>query len=217
MGGYGSGKWARSGTKDTIEGTLPLDIRALHRKGLLQPGWEFTSRWWRGENKEAGSSIRGHVYLDHVLLSYRHRRPGGEWQDVEQRVWIERTPCHFGGERPWWQCPRCARRCAVLHVSGKHYACRQCYDLVYPSQNEGPVDRARERAQKAREKLGGSGSLFEPIPLKPKGMHHTTYARLRMEAMQRQIRSWQALISEFECMDRRTARIMRRLLPDEAP
>jgi hypothetical protein len=33
------------------------------------------------------------------VLNYRNRSYGEDWQDVEERVWFERTPCNYGGER----------------------------------------------------------------------------------------------------------------------
>ena len=52
MGGWGSGSYYRMGRsgKRTAEGSLPLDIRVLKRKGLLTPGGTITSKWSRGGN-----------------------------------------------------------------------------------------------------------------------------------------------------------------------
>jgi hypothetical protein len=111
-----------------------------------------------------------------------------EWEDIEQRVPITWTACHFGGQRPWFVCSAyrngeyCGRRAAVLYAGGKLFACRRCYGLVYASQQETPTYRGVGRAQKIRLKLCGSPNLLEPFPDKPKGMHWRTYARLRAQA-----------------------------------
>ncbi|MGE3716996.1 MAG: hypothetical protein AB7G07_01190 [Bauldia sp.] len=48
----------------------------------------------------------------------------------------------------------------------------------YDSQYEGGWERPISQAQKVRMRLGGSGSMDEPFPPKPKGMHWRTYRRL---------------------------------------
>ncbi len=182
MGGVGSGNRYRFDKKTTTEECHSLDVRDLHRKGLLRPGIRFRSSWSRA-GRETGS-IRGFVYRDRVVLSYRHRSGlGGEWKDVKEPVALEWTPCNFGGERPWFICPgvACGRRVAVLYGPGRYFLCRHCYDLRYESQREDKKDRALRRAQKIRQRLGGSANMLEPFPERPKGMHHDTYMRLFWE------------------------------------
>ena len=119
-----------------------------------------------------------------MILSYRHRRGlGAEWEDVREPVSLEWTPCNFGGKRPWFVCPgdRCGRRVAILYGPGKYFLCRHCSDLRYESQREDKKDRALRRAQKIRQRLGGSANMMEPFPDRPKEMHHDTYMRLRSE------------------------------------
>jgi hypothetical protein len=119
-----------------------------------------------------------------VILSYRHRSgPSGEWEDVKEPVPLKWTECHFGVERPWFVCPgdRCGRRVAILYGPGKYFLCRHCYDLRYESQREDKKDRALRRAQKIRQRLGGSANRMDPFPERPKGMHHDTYMRLLLE------------------------------------
>jgi hypothetical protein len=53
--------------------------------------------------------------------------------------------------------------------------------LAYQSQRESFSDRAATRVERIRERLGGSGTIFDPTPSRPKGMHFTTYRRLARE------------------------------------
>ncbi len=182
MGGLGSGNRYQFDKKTTTDECHGLDVRDLYREGLLKPGTCFRSSWSRAGKEMA--SMRGFVNRDRVVLSYRHRSGlSAEWEDVNEPVALEWTPCNFGGERPWLVCPGagCGRRVAVLYGPGKYFLCRYCYDLRYESQREDKKDRALRRAQKIRERLGGSRSMMEPFPERPKGMHHDTYMKLFWE------------------------------------
>jgi hypothetical protein len=179
VGGIGSGNWYRFDKKTTADECHSLDVRDLYREGLLKPGCRFRYSWSRAGRETA--SIRAFVYQDRVVLSYR-RRSGlsGEWEEVKEPVAIKWTPCNFGGERPWFICPgvTCGRRVAVLYGLGRHFLCRHCYDLRYESQRKDKNYRALRRAQKIRQRLGGSANMMELFPERPKGMHHDTYIRL---------------------------------------
>jgi hypothetical protein len=133
-------------------------------------------------------SIGGVAYDDRVTFFYRHRTgPGDERDDVKETVPLDWTACNFGGKRPWFLCPgvvgdkRCGRRVAVLYGPGRYFLCRHCYDLGYESQRDNKTYRALRRAQKIRERLGGSANVTEPFPEKPRGMHRRTYERLLWE------------------------------------
>src|SRR5215218_5276421 len=186
LGGEGSGNWYRFDKKTTTGECHSVDVRYLHREGLLESGRWFTLRWSRA-GRETGS-IRGVVEgsdrPERVLLLYRHRiGPGDEWEDVQEPVPLTWTACNFGGERPWFICPgtRCGRRVAVLYGLGRYSLCRRCYGLVYESQRENGMHRALRRAQAIRERLQGSANMTKLFPEKPKGMHWKTYERLRWE------------------------------------
>jgi hypothetical protein len=186
VGGEGSGNWYRFDKKTTTGECHSVDVRYLHREGLLKLGRWFSLRWSRA-GRETGS-IRGAVIgsekPERVILSYRHRSGlGGEWVDIQEPVRLTWTACNFGGERPWFICPGagCGRRVAVLYGPGRYFLCRHCYDLVYDSQLENAMYRALHKAQSIRERLGGSANMTKPFPERPKGMHHETYWRLREE------------------------------------
>jgi hypothetical protein len=91
------------------------------------------------------------------------------------------TRCNFGGWRPWFVCPGCGGRVAILYwhekeemSDGELLLCRSCLDLGYQSQREGPIVRAKRRADKALRRLGPHGS-------RPKGMHHSTYLEIKRD------------------------------------
>jgi hypothetical protein len=139
VGGVGSGDWHRFDKKTTTGECHSVDVRYLHRNGLLKPGSWFSLRWSR-VGRVTGS-VRGAVSGDgrpeQVTLLYRHRRGlGSEWEDVGEPVELAWTACNFGGERPRFICPGagCSRRVAVLYGPGRYFLCRRCYDLVYQSQ-----------------------------------------------------------------------------------
>lgn len=159
-----------------------LDICTLRKRGYLRAGSWFTVRWIRG-GEERGA-IQGYASEHSVVLTYRHgTHSSGYWKDQEYPICLDRTPCNYGGERVWFLCPApgCGRRVSVLYGGGI-FACRHCHHLAYESQRETPYDRALRRSQAVRIKLGGSGSLTEDFPLKPKGMHSLTYWRYVREA-----------------------------------
>ena len=66
MGGVGSGNWYRLDKKGTTDGCHSLDVRDLHRDGLLKTGSSFSTRWLRGDRQTG--SISGFVHQDGVIL-----------------------------------------------------------------------------------------------------------------------------------------------------
>ncbi|HEV2127703.1 MAG TPA: hypothetical protein VGR22_03695 [Thermomicrobiales bacterium] len=84
---------------------------------------------------------------DTLTLEYRTRGRGdAEWTPRTLRVWLEWTPCHFGGERVWFRCPGCLSRRAVHFSVGGVFRCRACHDLAYTSTREDAIERAHTGA-----------------------------------------------------------------------
>ena len=166
----------RSSGKDTTEGMLALDVRRLQRDGRLTPG-SFGWSWTR--NGETRATINLSVQFDSVILDYRQRQHGGEWEEMKYPVYLTWTACNYGGQRAWWLCPirGCGRRVAVLY-GGSVFACRHCHRLVYQSQREAPDGRGRLRAGKLRERLRWVPGIANPNGGKPKGMRWHTFHRL---------------------------------------
>jgi hypothetical protein len=180
-----------------------IDVRDWHRRGLLQ-GWGFT--WsWHTRDGERVAWIQVRVQPgQQVTLIYRVREGGREWQDVEQPVVLTWTPCHYGGQHPWFICPGvvngcvCGRRVAILYGAGRYFLCRHCYDLTYESQQEDRPTRLITKAQNIRRRLGGSANSMEPFPAKSKGMHWRTYSRLYLKARSAERGSLHAMLAHLE-------------------
>lgn len=182
MAGQGPGTYERWNKRQTTTSANPIDIRQWHRCGYLVPGGPLSARWYRGD-VEVGS-ISGYVAsLTRIVLEYQSRsRSSDEWSDVVESIEVEWTPCTFGGTRPWFRCPICERRVAVLYLPRSYCACRQCHRLAYPSTRETPHDRLLSKAEAIRQRLGGTSNIVSPFPTRPSGMQHRTYGRLRQKA-----------------------------------
>jgi len=180
MGGSGSGNYLRWDSKSTTESQHRIDIRWLKKQGYLRPGASGLLSWSRGD--EQTGSIGYRMEHDRMILNYRQRPHGDEWENVEQAISFDRTSCNYGGLRTWLLCPRCWQRVALLYGAGKYFFCRHCYNLTYASQQESKSDRFMRKARKIRARLGASNNLMESILFKPKNMHQKTFDRLRREA-----------------------------------
>lgn len=153
MGGMGSGSWCRFDNKKTVEAALRVDIRYMRRQGMLKPGWGGQLSWTK-RGKKSGE-VNYTCHSDHLLLNFRFSENGGEWQLVKQTINFEHMPCRFGGERLWFLCPHCARRCEVLYASPKLFVCRLCAALPYRSQMLGKLERWIDQRESVEEKLWG--------------------------------------------------------------
>lgn len=155
MGGYGSGRW-QSGKKTTGQ-LRAFDVRKIRKLGDIIPD-------------EAESMI--------LETTVRHN---GIWQPVSELIRLEWRACNMGGFRVWFLCPKCGRRCAIVYASKTRIACRHCQRLNYACQQESDIDRMIRRVDKIRERLEWEPGFLNESGDRPKGMHNSTFERLRHE------------------------------------
>lgn len=89
-------------------------------------------------------------------------------------------------------------------------ACRKCLDLRYASQSEDESDRLRRKQSNMQDKLGGG-----PIIFKPKGMHQTTFDRIRREIYRIEQRRTELLVRRSAAMYPGVFDDMLRILDDQ--
>jgi hypothetical protein len=136
--------------------------------------------WTRNGERIGLISISGGK--DQIVVAYRSKRGGDDWEDVNEPIAIRWSGCRFGGERPYFVCPVvnggvCSRTVVKLYCAGRYYLCRRCYRLTYASQAEDRCDRALRRANKHRRRLGGEPGMLSDVPERPKGMWQRSYQR----------------------------------------
>jgi hypothetical protein len=168
------------------ESCLFIDVRQLHREGRLSCHQSFPMAWKLGDESCGDILIR--TEFDLVILRYQWKdaQDNSRWKLVEQEVPIAWTACALGGQRPWFVCNvfksgvRCQRRAAKIYLGATPvFACRKCLCLSYASQNKTTRLRLISKAMKIRMRLGGNPNLCTPFPERPKGLHRSSYERLR--------------------------------------
>ena len=166
----------RTAYSTRIEDLLDLDIRRVARDvGRFDEAGPFVWEWFRRGQRRAVVLIeptRGGIQLTQGF---------GDLSSTYIRVLS--TQCNYGGVRVWWSCPQCSSRVAVLYA-GKRFACRQCHGLTYSSQLETEWDRAVRRSEKFRSRLGWEAGILKGEGEKPKGMHWTTFQKLKAQHRQ---------------------------------
>jgi hypothetical protein len=155
---YGAG---RPGWHGKAENCRRIDVRRFAREDMLRNGsWHW--QWTNSETGEVVSSIGIIGAPDRMTLDYSlNSKP------ITQTIQIDRTACAFGGSRPWFKCPHCWGRVAILYLRQSRFACRKCQRLAYSSQSEDEVARMWRKQSKLEALLG-------PNWRRPKGMHRKT-------------------------------------------
>ncbi len=207
MGGYGSTRWDFKRVRDHTDPLLSLDVRWLNRVGALKPGAVFFPQWTR--RGEPFGDIVTKMSNDgaELVLEYRTRRPGEEWRPVREEIWLDWTPCNYGGERIWFRCPGCHSRRAVLFSVGGRFRCRACHDLAYTSTRENASDRSLRRLDTLRKRMGANGGSLFDLPPKPEDMRWSKYWRL-CEAFHDELGEQMTLFhDQMAALDRRIGKL----------
>lgn len=145
---------------------MRLDVRQMARRNDLRAGTWGSWHWHNSYTGEHTGTIGYAIREGELVLSYSIND-----EPKKQYVPILRTPCTYGGSRPWFGCPRCGRRVAVLYLRRGGFYCRTCAQVSYYSQSEDLCGRLWSKQHKAEAKLGANLR-------RPKGMHRTTRERL---------------------------------------
>ncbi len=143
-----------------------IDIRVLARHGLLKGASVL--------NYQSRSLGKFSIAVDGPGVNVE----GANWP---QHIKVSRTPCTLGGDQPWFICPMCFGRVAILYCH-RRFACRSCHRLYYECQRTRGQSSPRVKLQRIRERLGGSGNFSQPFPARPKGMWRRTYDRMQGDA-----------------------------------
>jgi hypothetical protein len=157
----------------------------LHQAGAIA-SWRQGQEWERGWELLKPQNDR----ILHAKFIAAGRKAYGQYRDVAVYLGSGNlskagllTSLATDGQSERFVCSvrasnrHCGQRVAVLYGDGELFACRNCYQLAYESQQEGPFLRSIRRSQKIRMRLGGSLDPFGPIPEKPRGMWRRTYDR----------------------------------------
>lgn len=182
MGGYGSG---RTSYKQKAEHCRSVDVNRLHREGCLREGRQ--GHWIWSTNGEEVARIGYKAEQGRLVLNYKVRHNGSDWEPIMQPIALTYANCQYGNQRPYFRCPgvvngrHCRRRVGKLFAGGRYFLCRHCYNVTYGSQSEARYDRMLRRANKLRRALGGEPGTANWIAPRPKGMWQRTYARKRSE------------------------------------
>lgn len=144
-----------------------IDVRTAARAGALEPGAVANVPLTTLDGDERGA-VTVSTVSGAAIIEGRWGTDGGV---VRADVDIEHTACALGGHRPWWRCPRCVRRTALLYVEAdKTWACRRCAGLDYACRYEPRLGRLALRVHRLRKHLG-------PNRARPRGMRWSRYLR----------------------------------------
>lgn len=171
----GRGRWYRYSKKDLVTDYLRLHVRDAQRWLDLTRVSHSTLTWSRS-GRQIGALTAVNVPARGVLLVYSVKD-----ERIEELVSWDVTTPHYGGQRRWWLCPRCGRRCAVLY-GGPRFWCRSCHGLTYKTAQGGGklIDSIDNQLSRLCDLLQARHHNIADAtpPAKPPKMRSRTYLRL---------------------------------------
>jgi len=140
------GRWSYS-DRWIVEECKSLSTKFLNKHHYFDGGVRWGGCTWNRRGEQTGnigfmvSTVEGDEY---IRFQYTQtNRDTDEKADLDYKVQLAWTPCHFGGRRWWFICPLvvngcvCNRRVGALYLgNGKYFGCRHCYNLTYESSKE---------------------------------------------------------------------------------
>ena len=165
--------------KGQVEKQLCLDIRALQRRDALITGRSTTLAFFRNDRLVCQLFVTSNA--GSISWSYRSAADNGRKKDpCSNEVEVINTPCYFGGTRPWFSCPSCHKRAAILYFVSSKLVCRTCGHFNYASQQMTDLDYKLKQVAAHRSKLKAGDMFFHKLSRieKPKHMRYTTYLQI---------------------------------------
>lgn len=196
MGGFRSGRRTGRRTRPIAhQDLMSIDVRQLHRDGYLNVDARSSLSWTRFDRLVRSLHTRFDCCLGRLWLN--GFRPSGTGDTVphSQMIKLTYTNCNYGGDRTWFLCPACDRRCAILW-GGIEFVCGECCRLSYPSQRLQPYDLAIQRAHKIRKSLDVPSNIAIGDIRRPRYMRHERFARLMHELIAAEA-AWCASFARF--------------------
>lgn len=200
---------------DVINDHLRLDVRDFAKQGILKSRYCRRVELSSQSTKNIGA-ICAFYKNGRIFIEAKDMRSNAEQDILTCDIGLQYTDVNFGGQRPWWTCPYCGRRCAILYLGyGQQWLCRECLRLPYSSQGFTTIESLSARVERAQQHLGPDGQ-------RKKGQHQRTYSlRLHdlftahMSLKEEGHKEAQALKEEMDALNARVAAKRKRALRRE--
>ena len=141
MGGFGSGRRPER-TRYAVEDmrSIPMSWIKVNKAALLKAPRVIN---WKVGDSSYGSALIG-LEGNSVRVTFQVREAKDRpWQHLAVSVETIEQPCHLGGVRRWFVCPRCGQRVGTLYIGLP--ALHAAYLLECPSRQNGKASIEKEK------------------------------------------------------------------------